>query len=139
MESVKQYLFDRLVDEFNNKPGFLLARTLFLFCYFNPGFEMPGNIKKAFIDGLMEDEVRAFSLRYGSGGTDTGEDAAGDEASLAAQKKEILREIAAETLTRGTGKTYSPHMVEKIATRYRGLLSYNEILETIILSAHRKL
>ncbi len=142
MESIKQYLYDTLVDEFNSKPCFLLARILYLFCHFNPSFEMPGNIQNAFVKGLMDDEVRAFSLRYPP--TTEGDGAqllSGDEAevSLAEMKKDIHRQIAAENLSRGTGKTYTPSMVEKAAAKYKGVLSYNEILEIVILSAHKKL
>ena len=64
MSSAKRFLYDTLVEEFNNKPGFLLARTLYLFCHYNPAFEMPQDIMQIFIHGLMEDEVRAFSLFY---------------------------------------------------------------------------
>ncbi len=60
----KQFLYEMLIEEFNDKPGFLLARTIFLFCHFNPAFEMPPDIKRNFIHGLMNDEVRGFSLMY---------------------------------------------------------------------------
>lgn len=141
MDSIKQYLYDTLVDEFNSKPCFLLARILYLFCHFNPTFEMPGNIQNAFVKGLMNDEVRAFSLRYPptESGNESGQPGDEAESSLAAMKKEIHLEIAAENLSKGTGKTYTPSMAEKAAAKYKGVLSYNEILEIIILSAHKKL
>jgi hypothetical protein len=76
MENAKQFLFDMLEDEFNDKPGFLLARTLFLFCHFNPAFEMPHDIMQSFIHGLMNDEVRGFSLMYPVKRDDSGNPAA---------------------------------------------------------------
>jgi len=141
MESVKKYIYETLVDEFNTKPSFLLARILYLFCHFNPAYEMPGNIQNAFVQGLMEDEVRAFNLRYLPTEETMDQDGSSDGAdkSLALMKQELHRKIAAENLSRGTGKTYTPSMVDKVAARFKGLLSYNEILEIIILSAHNKL
>lgn len=134
MENVKQYLYDSLVEEFNIKPSFVLARTLYLFCHFNPAFDMPGNVKKTFIDGLLENEVRAFSLRYpmkerGNGGK-------AEAGSLDEMKNDIYREIAAEDLSKGTGKTYSPGMVKKITAKFRGVLTYNDILEIFIMKGH---
>lgn len=143
MESVKQFLYDMLIEEFNDKQSFLMARTLFLFCHFNPPFEMPRNIEKKFIHGLMEDEVRAFSLRYnieGRGGQNDkpdeslGRGKALSKVSLEDKKKEIYKEIAAENLSKGTGKTYSPSMVDTVAAKYRGIMSYNEILEIFIMA-----
>lgn len=141
MGNVKQYLYDTFVDEFNNRPTFLLARAFYLFCHYNPAFELPNNVKQKFIAGLEKDEVRAFSLRYLAREQESGaaesvpkerEDAAAE--SLDAMKEEIYNAIAAENLSKGTGKTYSPSMVEKIITKYRSILSYNEILEIFILS-----
>ena len=131
MENVKQYLYDTLVEEFNAKPSFVLARTLYLFCHFNPAFDMPGKVKKTFVNGLLENEVRAFSLRYpmkgtGNNGPESGlnkdREVAADH--LAEMKNDIYQEIAAEQLSEGTGKTYSPGMVKKITTRFRGCLLY---------------
>ncbi|MCL7487541.1 MAG: hypothetical protein M8357_05130 [Desulfobulbaceae bacterium] len=143
MENVKQYLYDALVEEFNVKPSFVLARTLYLFCHFNPAFDMPGNVKKTFIDGLLENEVRAFSLRYpmkkrGNGGLQSGRGNGGkaEAGSLDEMKNDIYREIAAEDLSKGTGKTYSPGMVKKITAKFRGVLTYNDILEIFIMKGH---
>lgn len=143
MESVKQFLYDMLVEEFNAQPSFLLARTLFLFCHFNPSYEMPTNIKERFIKGLMEDEVRAFGLRYDVH-EKAGQSSKVDESmnrgkvlsrmTLKEKKEEIYSDIAAENLTKGTGKTYSSSMVKDIATKFRGVMSYNEILEIFIMS-----
>lgn len=141
MDNVKQFLFDTLVEEYNENPGFLLARTLFLFCTFNPSYELPADIHRAFVRGLMEDEVRAFNLRYpGRNGDEELQQGGTDiDKSLIAMKKDIHLEIAAENLSKGTGMTYSPKMVEKIARNFKSILSYNEILEVVVLSAHRKL
>lgn len=133
MEDVRQSLFDMLVEEFNSQPSFLIARTLFLFCHFNPAFEMPRNVEKKFIRGLLEDEVRAFSLMHRP--ENPGEEEQGREkASLREEKEEIYRQITAENLARGTGKMYTASMVDKIMARYKGIMSYNEILEVFILS-----
>ena len=141
MDDVKQYLYDTFVEEFNINPSFLLARTFYLFCHYNPSFDLPRNVQKKFIDGLLEDEVRGFCLRYkikskeSSGPESLEETGIGDfESSLQEMKKEIYQEIAAENLSKGTGKTYSPSMVNKITTKYRSILSYNEILEIFIMS-----
>lgn len=140
MGNVKQYLYETFIEEFNTTPTFLLARSFYLFCHYNPAFELPNNVKQKFIAGLEKDEVRAFSLRYltsedESGGAESSPEKEGGKAgALAAIKKEIYTEIAAENLSRGTGKTYSPSMVEKITAKYRSVLSYNEILEIFIMS-----
>lgn len=139
MEDVKQYLFDKLVEEFNTQPSFLLARTIFLFCHFNSSFEMPRNVEKKFINGLLDDEVRAFSLMYCPGNDAREQEASSRQdkvpaGSLQVEKEEIYRQIAAENLSKGTGKMYSTSMVEKILARYKGIMSYNEILEVFILS-----
>lgn len=141
MENVKQYLYDTFVEEFNSNPSFLLARTFYLFCHHNHAFELPGNVKQKFVAGLQDDEVRAFSLRYHVNGKESGKQETGikkEEGSTVGSfdeiKKEIYNEIAAENLSKGTDKTYSPSMVEKITTRYRSVLSYNEILEIFIMS-----
>ena len=128
MRNVKQHLFDTLVEEFNTKPSFLLAKTLFLFCHYNPAFELPGEVNKAFVNGLLEDEIRAFSLRYQK------KDYEIETGSIDAIQKEMYDAIAADNLSRGTGKTYSPGMVDTVTTKYKKILSYNEILETFIMS-----
>ena len=141
MENVKQYLYDTFVEEFNSNPSFLLARTFYLFCHYNPAFELPGNVKQKFVAGLQDDEVRAFSLRYQVNGKESGKpdsrmkkEGGNTVGSFDEIRKEIYNEIAAENLSKGTDKTYSPSMVEKITTRYRSVLSYNEILEIFIMS-----
>jgi len=128
MDNVKQHLFDTLVEEFNNKPSFLLAKTLFLFCHYNPAFELPGDVKQVFINGLLKDEIRAFSLRYRKKDYETA------TGSIDAMQKEMYDAIAAENLSKGTGKTYSPSMVETVTTKFKKILSYNDILETFIMS-----
>ena len=128
MENVRQQLFDTIVEEFNNKPSFLLAKTLFLFCHYNPVFELPGDVNKVFINGLLEDEIRAFSLRYQKKDYET------DTGSIDALHKEMYDAIAAENLSKGTGKTYSPNMVDTVTAKFKKILSYNDILETFIMS-----
>jgi hypothetical protein len=140
MGNIKQYLYETFIEEFNNTPTFLLARSFYLFCHYNPAFELPNNVRQKFIAGLEKDEVRAFSLRYQTSENGSGEGESspvkekGKTGSLEEMKKEIYKEIAAENLSRGTGKTYSPSMVEKITAKYRSVLSYNEILEIFIMS-----
>jgi hypothetical protein len=128
MGNVKRHLFDTLVEEFNTKPSFLLAKTLFLFCNYNSAFELPREVNKAFVNGLLEDEIRAFSLRYQKKDYET------DSGSIDAMQKEMYDAIAAENLSRGTGKTYSPGMVDTVTTKFKKILSYNEILETFIMA-----
>jgi len=128
MSNVKQHLFDTLVEEFKTRPSFLLAKTLFLFCSYNSAFELPSEVNKAFVNGLLEDEIRAFSLRYQKKDYET------DTGSIDAMQKEIYDAMAAENLSRGTGKTYSPGMVDTVTAKFKKILSYNEILETFIMS-----
>jgi CRP/FNR family cyclic AMP-dependent transcriptional regulator len=146
MENAKQFLFDMLEDEFNDKPGFLLARTLFLFCHFNPAFEMPHDIMQSFIHGLMNDEVRGFSLMYPVMRDDSGnpvaillnKNKAILDVNFEEKKKEIYKEVAAKNLSDGTGKMYTSSMVEEITSRFRSIMSYNEILEIFIMASAQK-
>jgi len=144
MNDAKQFLYDMLVEDFNNKPGFLLARTLFLFCHFNPAFEMPNDIMKSFVHGLMNDEVRAFSLMYPLGkdrGKSVGSQGKDDQipdVNFEDMKKEIYKEVAAKNLSDGTGKTYTPCMVAEITKKCRSIMSYNEILEFFIMASAQK-
>lgn len=145
MGNAKQFLFDMLVDEFNEKPGFLVARTLFLFCHFNPEFEIPQDIMDKFVHGLMEDEVRAFSLMYPVKSSKQKrkavpeEDSGVTDAVIEKKKREFYNEMVAESLSEGTGKAYSPSMAEHLAAKYKAIMSYNEILEIFIMaSAHKQ-
>ncbi len=142
MGKAKQILYDMLVEEFRHKPDFLLARTLYLFCHFNPAFEMPSEIMETFIQGLMEYEVRAFSLNYSIPCDNHENDAAGrdkqnelHDAALEKKKRDIYKEIAAENLSDGTGKAYTAHMLKDITTRFSGIMSYNDILEMFIVAS----
>ena len=145
MENAKQFLYDMLVEEFNYKPGFLLARTLFLFCHFNPAFEMPQDIMQKFIHGLMGDEVRAFSLMCsvqnidrGKPAVDLGKDREFSDEILNEKESELYNEVAAKNLSDGTGKTYTPSMAGEITSKFRSIMSYNEILETFIMASAKK-
>ena len=88
----------------------------------------PREVNLAFVKGLLEDEIRAFSLRYQKKDYET------DTGSIDAMQKEMYDAIAAENLSKGTGKTYSPSMVDSVTTKFKTILSYNEILETFIMS-----
>lgn len=145
MQNAKQFLYDILVEEFNTNPGFLLARTIFLFCHFNPAFEVPHDIMQNFIHGLMDDEVRAFSLMYpvkNIGRKNTGlRPNKGREVMdsiVKERKEEIYKEVAAKNLSDGTGKTYTPNMVGEITSKFRSIMSYNEILEIFIMASAQK-
>jgi len=136
MGSEKQVLYDALVEEFNNKPGFLLARTLFLFCHFNPGFEMPSDIMQKFIQWLMDDEIRAFSLMYsraGNGRAEKGKSISGG--GFDDSNRDLFDEIVAKNLSAATGKAYSSSMVKNVTRKYKGIESYNEILEMFIVAS----
>lgn len=140
MENAKKFLFDMLVEEFNTHPSFLLARTLFLFCHFNPSFELPHDIMNKFVHGLMQDEVRAFSLMYPKRDATVEKEKTEnqEDKDFGDKRREFLKERAAENLSEGTGKAYSPSMVENIVTKYRGIMSYNEILEIFIVGSAQK-
>lgn len=140
MNEVKQYLYDVLLEEFNRKPCFTLARTLFLFCQDNGEFFLPVNVQRKFVEGLREQECRAFGM--------TSLKNAGPQAEPSL-KAQIIRKIASRPahpaggehneelvrkLSEGTGKIYTAKMIEKINARYKSILSYNDVLEMFILA-----
>lgn len=140
MNEVKQRLYDMLLAEFKRKPCFTLARTLFLFCHDNEEFFLPVNVQRKFVEGLREQECRAFGM--------TSLHVSGPQATEGV-KQEIIRKIArrpvqpagreyreeiVRKLSEGTGKIYTAKMIEKINTRYKSILSYHDILEMFILA-----
>lgn len=130
-----------LVDEFNTKPTFLLARTIFLLCHFNPTLEMPPDIMQRFIKGLMKDEVRAFSLMYPvRKDKESAEEQDGKlhDAELEEKRKMFFKETAAENLSAATGKAYTPSMIDDVISKYKGIMSYDEILETFVVGSAQK-
>ena len=54
------------------------------------------------------------------------------------RREEIYKEVAAKNLSDGTGKTYTPSMVEDITSKFRSIMSYNEILEIFIMASAQK-
>lgn len=140
MNEVKQHLYDMLVEEFNRNPSFTLARSLFLFCQDNEDFVLPVNVQRKFVDGLREQDCRAFAMTYHK--------ASGVHAGRGL-KEEIIRKIArrpelpgqemeteelVRRLSEGTGKIYTAKMMEKVNARYKSILSYNDILEMFIMA-----
>jgi hypothetical protein len=140
MNEVKQCLYDILLEEFNREPSFTLARTLYLFCQDNEDFFLPVNVQRQFVDGLREQECRAFGMTYHK------------LSALSADsgvKQEIIRKIVnrpklpvpqdvkdeiVRRLSEGTGKIYTAKMIEKINSRYKSVLTYNDILEMFIIA-----
>ena len=140
MNEVKQHLFDILLEEFNRTPGFTLARTLFLFCQDNEEFFLPVNVQRKFIEGLREQECRAFGMAsVNASGPHAGEGVKQDIIRKIARRpahpdSREYREELVRKLSEGTGKIYTAKMIEKINARYKSILSYNDVLEMFILA-----
>ena len=144
MNTVKKDLYEALLEEFYLNPNFALARTLYLFCQDNMEFPLPLDVEKVFVDGVRSLEVRGFGLtsrKIHSGSTDDDRvkkqmlkkivRSAGDDSGQTRQQR-LLR-----TLSRGTGKTYTPQMVGRLNSRYKGALSYDDILEIFLIAEHQ--
>jgi len=133
---VKQELFDMLLKEFERNSSYAISRTLFLFCQDNDGFVLPDKVKRKFVEGIRNEEVRAFGLLYGRKARNT--DGVGnlstspstDKARKAEFEKLVLK------LSLSIEKTYSDQMVEQLNAPVKGGLSYDEILEMFVVAGN---
>ena len=136
MMKVKQELFDMLLKEFERNSSYAISRTLFLFCQDNEGFVLPDKVKRKFVEGIRNEEVRAFGLLYGRKARNT--DGVGnlstspstDMARKAEFEKLVLK------LSLSIEKTYSDQMVEQLNAPVKGGLSYDEILEMFVVAGN---
>lgn len=142
MNQVKKNLYDLLLAGYNQKPNFTLARTLYLFCQDNEGFSLPREVEQTFVEGLREQEFRAFCLasKKSSGPVDPLERKRAIVRKMLKGEprgsEEQKREKMVAMLTEGTGKAYTPQMVETLDPKYKSTLTYNDVLEIFILKGN---
>ena len=137
MMTLKQQLYDMLLEEYDQSPSLALAKTLFLFCEDNVGFAMPERVWNKFVDGVRNEEVRGFALRSGTWGK-KGDDGpeqgeTGGEKNRGTEFKKLVLKLSLVT-----DKTYSQKMVEQLNRPSKGYLSYAEVLEMIVAASHSK-
>ena len=136
MMKVKQELFDLLLEEFDRSSSYAISRTLFLFCQDNEGFVLPDKVQKKFVEGIRNEEVRAFGLLYGRKARNT--DGVGNLSTASsnnmARKAEFEKLVLKLSLS--TEKTYSDQMVELLNAPVKGGLSYDDILEMFVVAGN---